>query len=108
MTLDSNYGVPTMALHTHVFQKVVETVTRIHGMPEARYAFVPQPVMGKTAEQLRAYVDGNDPLSGRPVRTASAWAGVIRLSRETSRSSRSISRTSRFTLSGIWSGSSTA
>ena len=67
MTLDSKYGVPTMALHTHVFQKVVESVTRIHGMPEARYAFVPQPVMGKTAEQLRAYVDGKDPLSGRPV-----------------------------------------
>src|SRR5207237_6416577 len=43
------------------------TVTRIHGMPEARYAFVPQPVMGKTAEQLRAYVDGKDPLSGRSV-----------------------------------------
>jgi len=67
MTLDSKYAVPTMALHTHVFQKVVETVTRIHGMPEARYAFVPQPVMGKTAEQLRAYVDGKDPLTGRPV-----------------------------------------
>ena len=56
-----------MALHTHVFEKVVKTVTRIHGMPEARYAFVPQPVMGKTAQQLRAYVDGKDPLSGRPV-----------------------------------------
>jgi hypothetical protein len=28
---------------------------------------VPQPVMGKTAEQLRAYVDGMDPVSGRPV-----------------------------------------
>src|ERR671918_1838366 len=67
MTIDSKYGVPTVALHTHVFEKVVETVTRIHGMPEARYAFVPQPVMGKTAEQLRAYVDGKDPLSGRPV-----------------------------------------
>src|SRR5919106_4171597 len=67
MTIDSKYGVPTVALHTHVFEKVVETVTRIHGMPEARYAFVPQPVMGKTADQLRAYVDGKDPLSGRPV-----------------------------------------
>jgi hypothetical protein len=67
MTLDSKYAVPTMALHTHVFQKVVETVTRIHGMPEARYAFVPQPLMGKSAEQLRAYVDGKDPLTGRPV-----------------------------------------
>src|SRR5262245_50568037 len=39
----------------------------MHGMPEARYTFVPQPVMGKTAEQLRAYVDGKSPISGRPV-----------------------------------------
>ncbi|HEU4341753.1 MAG TPA: UGSC family (seleno)protein [Candidatus Binatia bacterium] len=67
ITLDSKYGVPTMALHTHVFQKAVQSVTRLHGLPQARYAFVPQPVMGKTAEQLRAYVDGKDPLSGRPV-----------------------------------------
>src|SRR5215469_18207248 len=56
-----------MALHTHVFKNVVTSVTQMHGMPQARYAFVPQPVMGKTAEQLRAYVDGKDPLSGRPV-----------------------------------------
>lgn len=67
MTLDSKYGVPTVALHTHVFEKVVESVNRVHGMPQAPRAFVPQPVMGKTAAQLRAYVDGVDPLSGRPV-----------------------------------------
>ena len=29
--------------------------------------FVPQPVMGKTADELRAYVDGKDPITGRPV-----------------------------------------
>ena len=29
--------------------------------------FVPQPVMGKSAAELRAYVDGNDPVTGRPV-----------------------------------------
>src|SRR5574341_1047851 len=67
MTIDSKYGVPTVALHTHVFERVVESVTRMHGMPQAPRAFVPQPVMGKTAAQLRAYVDGKDPLSGRPV-----------------------------------------
>ncbi|HSQ12394.1 MAG TPA: UGSC family (seleno)protein, partial [Candidatus Deferrimicrobium sp.] len=67
MTLDNKYGVPTVALHTHVFEKVVESVNRVHGMPRAPRAFVPQPVMGKTAEQLRAYIDGKDPLSGRPV-----------------------------------------
>jgi hypothetical protein len=67
MTIDSKYGVPTVAIHTHVFEKVVDSVNRVHGMPYAPRAFVPQPVMGKTAEQLRAYVDGKDPLSGRPV-----------------------------------------
>jgi hypothetical protein len=67
MTIDSKYGVPTVAIHTHVFEKVVDSVNRVHGMPNAPRAFVPQPVMGKTAEQMRAYVDGKDPLSGRPV-----------------------------------------
>lgn len=67
MTIDSKYGVPTVAIHTHVFEKVVDSVNRVHGMPQAPRAFVPQPVMGKTAGQLRAYVDGKDPLSGRPV-----------------------------------------
>lgn len=67
MTLDSQYGIPTVAIHTHVFEKVVDSVNRVHGMPLAPRAFVPQPVMGKSAAALRAYVDGKDPLSGRPV-----------------------------------------
>ena len=67
ITLDSKYGIPTVAIHTNAFEKVVQSVTRMHGMPQARYTFVPQPVMGKTAEQLRAYVDGKSPISGRPV-----------------------------------------
>ena len=67
IALDSKYGVPTVAIHTNAFEKAVQSVTRMHGMPEARYTFVPQPVMGKTAEQLRAYVDGKSPISGRPV-----------------------------------------
>ena len=67
ITLDSKYGVPTVAIHTNAFEKAVQSVTRMHGMPEARYTFVPQPVMGKTAEQLRAYVEGKSPISGRPV-----------------------------------------
>src|SRR5579883_1637161 len=67
MTIDGTYGVPTVALHTNVFRHVVRSVMRVNGMPRARVAFVPQPVMGKTPEQLRAYVDGNDPVTGRPV-----------------------------------------
>jgi hypothetical protein len=67
ITLETNYGVPTVALHTDKFDRVVQSVTKMAGMPEARRAFVPQPVMGKTSQELRAYVDGLDPVTGRPV-----------------------------------------
>jgi hypothetical protein len=67
MTIESQYGVPTVAVHTHVFEKVVRSVARVNGMPRMRFAFVPQPVMGKSPGELRAYVDGTDPISGRPV-----------------------------------------
>src|SRR5919198_3130990 len=67
MTIDSQYQVPTVAIHTNVFEKVVRSVARVNGMPRARAAFVPQPVMGKSPRELRAYVDGNDPVTGRPV-----------------------------------------
>lgn len=36
------------------------------GMPRQRFAFVPQPVMGKSPEELRAYVNGNDTVTGEP------------------------------------------
>lgn len=67
MTIDHTYGVPTVALHTDIFEQVVRSVARVNGMPHLRQVFVPQPVMGKTPQELRAYVDGNDPLTGRPV-----------------------------------------
>ena len=35
-------------------------------MPTARQAFVPQPLVGRTPQQLREYVLGNDPVSKRP------------------------------------------
>lgn len=67
MTLDGTYGVPTVSLHTRVFAPAVRSVARVNGMPRTRYAFVPMPVMGKTPAELRAYVDGDDPVTGRPV-----------------------------------------
>ena len=36
------------------------------GLPELRLVFVPQPVMGKSPVELRAYVDGPDAVTGRP------------------------------------------
>ena len=35
-------------------------------MPTARQAYVPQPVVDRTPTQLRAYIEGADPISNRP------------------------------------------
>jgi hypothetical protein len=72
MTLESKYNVPTMALHCDVFRTLVRSVTRLRGMPHARYAFVPMPVMGKTPEELTGYIEGIDPVNKRPV-----WQEII-------------------------------
>ena len=60
-------GVPTVALHTHIFDRVVSATARVQGLAHAPRVFVPQPVMGKSAEELRAYVEGKDPVTGKPV-----------------------------------------
>jgi len=67
ITLETKYGVPTVALHTDKFDRVVASVTKMAGLPEAPRAFVPQPVMGKTTAELKAYVYGKDPITGVPV-----------------------------------------
>src|SRR5215469_5510061 len=67
MTVEATYGVPTVAMHTDKFDTVVRQVAAHNGMPGLRQVFVPQPIMGKTAAQLRAYVDGVDPITKRPV-----------------------------------------
>jgi len=67
ITLETKYGVPTVAIHTDKFVKVVQSVTRMGGLPQSPLVFVPQPVMGKSAAELRAYVEGNDPFTGKPV-----------------------------------------
>src|SRR5581483_7377249 len=67
MTIDHKYQVPTVAVHTAIFERVTKSVARVNGMPRMRQVYVPQPVMGKTAQQLRDYIEGNDPVTGRPV-----------------------------------------
>ena len=67
VTLETRYGVPTVALHTDMFANVVRSVTRMAGLPAAPAVFVPQPVMGRSAAELAAYVAGRNPVSGRPV-----------------------------------------
>lgn len=67
ITLETQYGVPTVAIHTDKFVNVVQSVTRMGGLAMAPLVFVPQPVMGKSAAELRAYVDGTDPYTGQSV-----------------------------------------
>jgi hypothetical protein len=67
ITLETRYGIPTVALHTDKFDRVVQSVTKMAGLPDAPRAFVPQPVMGKSTQELHDYVYGRDPITGRPV-----------------------------------------
>src|SRR5262245_35493896 len=67
MTIEATYGVPTVAMHTDKFDRVARSVAGVNGMAGLRQVFVPQPVMGKPPAQLRAYVDGKDPITGRLV-----------------------------------------
>jgi len=59
-------GVPTVAVHTDPFARLSRATALANGMPTARQAFVPQPLVGRTPEQLRAYIEGTDPVSKRP------------------------------------------
>jgi hypothetical protein len=59
-------GVPTVAVHTDVFARLARSVARVNGMPTTRQAFVPQPVVGRSPAELRAYIEGDDPVNGRP------------------------------------------
>ncbi|MFN8522296.1 MAG: UGSC family (seleno)protein [Chloroflexota bacterium] len=66
MTIDHKYQVPTIAVHTDIFERAVRSVARVNGMPTMRQTYVPQPVMGKTAAELREYIEGVDPISDLP------------------------------------------
>lgn len=59
-------GIPTVAVHTHVFARLVKSVVQANGMPTARQAYVPQPIVGRSPAELRAYIEGADPISKRP------------------------------------------
>ena len=67
MTIEAKYGVPTVAMHTDKFDRLVRSVATVNGMAALRQVFVPQPIMGKSPAELRAYVDGRDPITSRPV-----------------------------------------
>src|SRR5215218_3863472 len=66
MALETEYGVPAVGVHADAFARLVDSVLRASGMPAARRAYVPTPVMARSADELRAYIEGDDPARGRP------------------------------------------
>jgi hypothetical protein len=52
---------------TRAFKDLAILNVAKRGMPHERITFTPHPVAGKTPEELRAYVEGNDPVSGKPM-----------------------------------------
>ena len=65
MSLEES-GIPTVSVHTDVFARLAKSVALANGMPTTRQAFVPQPVVDRSAAELRAYIEESDPLTGRP------------------------------------------
>ena len=60
-------GLPAAPMVTIAFKDLAKTNCAKRGMPLQRIAFTPHPVWGKTDEQMYAYLDGNDPVSGKPL-----------------------------------------
>jgi hypothetical protein len=64
--LEHDHAVPTAPIATARFADFVERDSRNHGM-NLRFSFPPYPVVGMTRETLRKYVEGNDPVTGKPL-----------------------------------------
>jgi hypothetical protein len=67
MALESRFGLPTVTIHTEMFARVVNSVCQVGGMPDIRRVFIPHPVIGQSDSVLQAYLDGMDPMTGKPV-----------------------------------------
>ena len=68
MDAEANYGKPAMGLLISDFKEQAEQVAFTQGMPGIRTQYIRGPAWGKTREQLRKQiVEGNNPISGRPL-----------------------------------------
>ena len=56
-----------MPIVTEVFEVLAKTNAAKRGMPYQRTTFVPHPVWGRSAEQLRENIEGSSPVSGNPI-----------------------------------------
>ena len=60
-------GFPTAPMVTIAFKNLALSNAAQRGMPHERICFTPHPVWGKTDAEMFAYLEGNDPVSGKPL-----------------------------------------
>jgi len=60
-------GVPTAPVITEAFPGLIKSFAYKKGMPELRFTFVPHPFANRPIELYRKYLEGNDPINGKPV-----------------------------------------
>lgn len=59
-------GIPTVPVSTLPFARLAKATAKSGGIPTLRNCYVPQPVVGRTAGELRAYIEGVDPVLKQP------------------------------------------
>jgi hypothetical protein len=65
-TLETKYGIPTAPVASSRFADYVVQDAQYHGMT-LRFSFPPYPLVGRPRDVLRQYVEGNDPITGKPL-----------------------------------------
>jgi hypothetical protein len=66
MHLETEYGIPAVGVQSVFFKRLIDSHLRAIGMPTLRMAFMPHPIVSRTPDELRAYVEGSDQVTGRP------------------------------------------
>jgi hypothetical protein len=59
-------GIPSVPIITEAYLDLAKSTAAQRGMPTLRIAYTVHPIWGKTPEQVRAILDGPDPVSKRP------------------------------------------
>jgi len=60
-------GLPTAPLVTIAFKDLAHSNAASRGMPGERICFLPHPMTNKSDEEMYAVLEGNDPVSGKPL-----------------------------------------
>jgi hypothetical protein len=60
-------GIPTVPIITRRFQELVTAIAFKKGIPNMRMVYAPHPVTDRSAELCRNYVEGKDPITGKPI-----------------------------------------